>query len=143
MSSDQNATTVSTSCVILVVDDSWPERSRLKVILQRMGHKVFEDSDGQSGLEMFRAVQPNIVISDWLMPGMSGLQLCHALQQEHAQDTHVMLLTSRQATADVVAGMNAGADDFQTKPIATEELCARLQAVIRRRKFSSGHSNAL
>lgn len=134
MSIDKSNAPSDSKFVILVIDDSWPERARLKVTLQRMGHKVYEASDGLSGLEMSRAVRPDIIISDWVMPGMNGLELCHALQAENQQDAHFMMLTARQATADIVAGMNAGADDVHTKPMPTEELRARIQAVLRRRQ---------
>lgn len=132
MSTDKPNVPSDSEFVILVVDDSWPERSRLKVTLQRMGHKVYEASDGLSGLEMSRAVRPDVIISDWMMPGMNGLELCHALQAESHQAAHIMMLTARQATADIIAGMNAGADDVHTKPMPTEELRARIQAVLRR-----------
>lgn len=134
MTSPTSASGSSPHSIVLIVEDSWPERSRLKVMLQRMGHKVYEACDGRSGLEMCRAVKPDVIISDWVMPGMDGLDLCHALQQNNLSDAHIMMLTSRQATADAIASMDAGADDFQTKPIEAEELRARIQAALRRRK---------
>ncbi len=136
MSTNIPTASAARDSVILVVDDSWPERARLKVTLQRMGHKVYEACDGHSALEMSRAVRPDIIISDWVMPGMNGLDLCHALQADHHQNAHIMMLTGRQATADIIAGIDAGADDFHTKPIASDELRARIQAVLRRRQRS-------
>lgn len=118
---------------ILVVEDSWPERNRLKVILQRAGYHVLEANDAEIGLEVARTFRPDIVISDWVMPGMGGLEFCKTLRQQEQSHAHFMMLTCREAIADCIACMDAGADDFQSKPLNTGELKARIRAALRRR----------
>ncbi len=117
---------------ILIAEDNWAERTRLKTILKRLGYDVVEALDGITGLEMFRAAQPDIVISDWIMPGADGLTFCKALQQDTESPPYFVMLTGRHAPADIVASLDAGADDFISKPVNHEELRARLDAASRR-----------
>ncbi len=114
---------------VLLVEDSRPDRSRLTAMLQRLGYRVHATDSGASALELLRTESVDVILSDWVMPGMDGLTLCREVQAQWGERRpHFIMLTCRNQGADLVAGMDAGADDFIGKPAAMEELRARLQA---------------
>jgi len=113
---------------VLVVEDSPPERARIVAILTKQHYKVFEASDGMEALEMLRKQLIHILISDWRMPRMNGLQLCAHIQNEFSTPPYLILVTGQDSMCDLVAGMDAGADDFIRKPFDSEELRVRLKA---------------
>lgn len=113
----------------LVVDDSTSTRLMLGKMLQRWDFRVLSAVDGREALSICRDQQVDILISDWMMPGMSGPELCRAiraLMQPHF--TFIVLMTSKSATAEIAEGLDAGADDFLIKPTSAIELRARLSA---------------
>jgi len=114
---------------ILVVDDSRVQRKILGSQIARSGHQVVEAGSAEEALEICRADPPEVIISDWMMPGMSGLEFCSALRAI-ATDRYIyfILLTSKTETAEVAMGLDVGADDFLTKPITGDELRARIAA---------------
>lgn len=114
---------------VLVVDDSRAQRAVLALHLRRWGYRVAEAASAEEALEACRADLPDIVLSDWVMPGMSGLELCRrirALPDEGYR--YFILLTSKSEKAEVADGLDGGADDFLTKPVNPDELHARLRA---------------
>jgi sigma-B regulation protein RsbU (phosphoserine phosphatase) len=113
---------------VLVVDDSQPEKFRLAAMLKKMGYEVLEASDGLEALELLRHQQVAVVLSDWMMPGMSGIELCRKVREEDLNNPYFILVTGRDTTSDLVAGMDSGADDFIAKPFNGEELLVRLRA---------------
>jgi two-component system, OmpR family, response regulator MprA len=116
---------------ILVVDDEPAVRDSLERALRLDGYVVELARDGDEGLAKLREAAPDAVVLDLLMPGMDGLAVCRAIRAA-GDRTPVLVLTARDAVADRVAGLDAGADDYLVKPFALEELQARLRALLRR-----------
>ncbi len=116
-------------CHVLVVDDSRAQRRILSACLEKWGYSVLEADSGAAALEMCRTHQVDIIISDWMMPGMSGLELCQAYRRLDIADYgYFILLTSRSGKDEIAHGLDAGADDFLSKPVAASELRARIRA---------------
>lgn len=114
---------------VLVVDDSRFQRRILKAMLAGWGYEVVEASSGAEALEIVEKDLPDLVISDWMMPGMTGLEFCRAFR-EISQDRYAyfILLTSKSEKAEIAHGLDSGADDFVTKPVDKNELRARITA---------------
>ena len=114
---------------MLVVDDSRLQRRILVKLLRKWGYSVDEAASGEEALARARAQPPDFVMSDWMMPGMDGLQFCR-LFRDRAGDaySYFILLTSKSEADDIARGLDAGADDFLTKPVDANELRARVQA---------------
>jgi sigma-B regulation protein RsbU (phosphoserine phosphatase) len=121
----------------LVVDDSAVQRRIVTAYLRNWGIRVIDAANGADALHLFRQHTPDLVISDWMMPGMSGLELCSALrveisaQHENGRPAYVIMLTSRQEKGAVATGLDAGADDFLMKPVSAVDLRARINAGVR------------
>ncbi|OSQ49889.1 PP2C family protein-serine/threonine phosphatase [Marivita geojedonensis] len=114
---------------VLVVDDSRAQRRILILMLRRWGFVVAEADSGEKGLEISASFQPDFIISDWMMPGMSGLDFCAAFRAAARQTYgYFILLTSKSDKAAVASGLESGADDFLTKPVNGDELRARINA---------------
>jgi DNA-binding response OmpR family regulator len=117
-------------CILLVEDD--PKLGGFiaeELILE--GYQVTVADNGLDGLTMARNMQPDLVILDWMLPGISGLDLCLRLRSTGIQ-VPIIMLTAKDEIPDRVAGLNAGADDYVTKPFSIEELLARVKARLRR-----------
>lgn len=114
---------------VLVVDDSRAQRRILASYLGRWGYRVIEAGSGEEALEKCAAEPIDLVISDWMMPGMNGLEFCQAFRAlERAHYGYFILLTSKSDKTEVARGLDVGADDFLTKPVAGDELLARIRA---------------
>lgn len=115
---------------ILIAEDEPAFRRLLEETLTRWGYEVVVTNDGNEAWQVLRAENaPRLAILDWLMPGMDGLELCRKIRKEAMGPyIYIILLTSQQKDEDLVAGMEAGADDHITKPLKTEELRVRLNA---------------
>ncbi len=114
---------------ILVVDDSAVQRRILRVQLERIGYQVSEAGSGDAGIDACRGSPPDIIISDWMMPGLSGLEFCAAVRAlDLPHYVYFILLTTKSEKADVARGLDIGADDFLTKPVNGDELRARIAA---------------
>lgn len=113
---------------VLVVDDSRAQRKILSMSLLRSGYRVTEAASGEEALALCQVTAFDIVLSDWVMPGMSGLDLCRAFR-ELSRDGYgyFILLTSKSEKEEVASGLDCGADDFLTKPVSANELSARLR----------------
>jgi two-component system, OmpR family, response regulator MprA len=123
---------------ILVVDDERAVRESLRRALELEGYDVGLASDGSEALERLEAeAQPDAVILDVLMPGTDGLEVSRTMRRSGSR-VPVLMLTARAEVGDRVAGLDAGADDYLTKPFALEELLARLRALLRRTADGSG-----
>ncbi|MCS7030783.1 MAG: SpoIIE family protein phosphatase [Gloeomargarita sp. SKYG116] len=117
---------------VLVIDDDPTMRLVLQRNLKQQGHEVVVAADGLQGWELAQTWQPALVICDWMMPGLSGIEVCQRLRQTPAlATTFFILLTSRDQVADRVQGLDSGADDFLVKPIDASELQARVRAGLR------------
>jgi sigma-B regulation protein RsbU (phosphoserine phosphatase) len=116
-------------CRVLVVDDSRMQRRILSAMLVRAGYEVVEAASGAEALEIAGRLVPDLILSDWMMPGMDGLAFCRAFRaQMHGRYVYFILLTSKTETNDVAQGLQSGADDFLTKPVNGQELRARIAA---------------
>ena len=114
---------------VLLVDDSLLERRIIASSLRKWGYEVLEASDATAALAMCQHHYPDLVLSDWMMPGMAGPEFCQAFRDLPDGDfAYFILLTSKSEASEVAHGLNAGADDFLTKPISPQELRARIAA---------------
>ena len=125
---------------VLIVEDDPNIRELLQLYLEKDGYAVTLASDGGQGLEKFRAIKPNLVLLDVMMPVMDGWAVCKAIRAEG--DTPVIMLTAKGETDDKVTGLKAGADDYVTKPFEMKELLARIEAVLRRTERNCDDSKA-
>jgi len=116
---------------ILVVDDDPGVRDSLRRSLIFNGYEIELADDGQRALNSIALRRPDAVVLDVMMPGLDGLETCRRLRAA-GEDLPVLMLTAREALADRVEGLDAGADDYLVKPFALEELLARLRALLRR-----------
>jgi two-component system response regulator RegX3 len=116
---------------VLIVDDEEPLRASLTYALTREGYSVATAADGHAALTRAAESVPDVVILDLMLPGIDGMEVCRRLRA--ASDVPVVMLTAKDHGPDKVAGLNAGADDYVTKPFDTPELVARVGAVLRRR----------
>lgn len=117
---------------ILIIDDDRTVQILLTRTLQRSGYDVTIAPDGVVGLKLAEKIRPALIICDWLMPGISGLEVCLKVKDNaHLSTTFFILLTSRVAVEDKIQGLDAGADDFICKPIDLQELKARVRAGLR------------
>ena len=119
---------------ILVVDDDPQIRRVMKATLVSQGYEVMEARTGEEGLELVSRESPSLVLLDMNMPGMGGLETCRALRA--FSDVPVIVLTVRATEKDKVAALDAGGDDYVTKPFGIEELLARIRAALRRSSTS-------
>jgi DNA-binding response OmpR family regulator len=115
---------------VLVVDDETDIRGLVRELLRRAGHEVIEAPDGESGLKLFYAERPDLVILDVSMPGLDGWQVLERIRE--LSDVPVLMLTARAGELEKVRGLRAGADDYVTKPFGRQELLARVDANLRR-----------
>jgi DNA-binding response OmpR family regulator len=116
---------------VLIVEDERQMAEQLRKGLEREGYSVLLAHDGQEGLDLARTVDYDLMILDWMLPRIDGLQVARRLRQAKV-DTPILMLTARDAPPDVVEGLDGGADDYLIKPFAFEVLLARLRALARR-----------
>ncbi|MBF2079286.1 MAG: response regulator transcription factor [Synechococcales cyanobacterium T60_A2020_003] len=116
---------------ILVVEDEEKLARFVELELTYEGYQVTVANDGLTGLTTARDINPDLVILDWLMPGLTGLEVCRRLRAT-GNKVPVILLTAKDDVSDRVAGLDAGADDYVVKPFSIEELLARVRAHLRR-----------
>ncbi len=116
---------------ILLVEDEIKLARFIELELQSEGYRVSVAHDGMSGLSLVRESEPDLAILDWMMPGLTGVELCRRLRSTGIK-IPVILLTAKDEVGDRVTGLDAGADDYLVKPFSIEELLARIRAHLRR-----------
>jgi two-component system response regulator MprA len=122
---------------VLIVDDDERLRKMLQRTLTYEGLDVLTAADGQEALEQVRTGRPDLIILDWMMPRIDGIEVIHRLRAEHNR-TLVLMLTARDAIDNRVEGLQSGADDYLVKPFAPAELVARIHALLRRSETARG-----
>jgi two-component system phosphate regulon response regulator PhoB len=119
--------------LVLVVEDEAAIATMLRYNLEKQGYRVSEASDGQEALTRIQEQQPDIVLLDWMLPLMSGIEVCRQIRRKPAtRDLPVIMVTARTEDQDAVRGLNTGADDYITKPFNIDSLLARMRALLRR-----------
>jgi DNA-binding response OmpR family regulator len=132
------------SCVgtrILTVEDDERIRTAVKLALEDEGWIVDEADNGEDALELFARNPTDVVLIDIMLPGIDGFEVCRSIRR--SSDVPIVMVTARADTHDVVAGLEAGADDYLTKPFAPKELSARIRALLRRARSSDSGSTHL
>ena len=115
---------------VLVVEDDADIQDIVVSLLSRAGYDVLAESDGEAGLAAALTQQPDLVILDWMMPGLTGVEVCRAMRADpRAKDIAVLLLTSRAQEADIDQAFTAGADDYMVKPFRGRELVSRVMSL--------------
>ena len=128
---------------ILIVDDEAASRLALATLLRREGFEVSEATDGASALAHCAAFRPDLILLDIMMPGVTGFEVCRQVKAApETRLTPVVLITGLSATEDRIQGINAGADDFLSKPIDFNELLARTRSLLRLKQFTDELENA-
>lgn len=123
---------VSTQPLILVVEDNEDIGSFISMGLKNAGYRVELATDGQAGLNKFRQIEADLLLLDWEMPGMTGVELCRQIRQ--SSSVPILLLTAKKEVMDRVTGLDAGANDYLIKPFELDELLARVRAQLRARE---------
>jgi len=115
---------------ILIVEDDERIRSSMRLALEDEGYTVDDVASGEEAIQRFEAEPAEVVLIDLMLPGMDGFEACRTLRR--SSTVPVIMVTARSDTHDVVAGLEAGADDYITKPFVAKELAARIRALLRR-----------
>ncbi|MEY4404388.1 MAG: two-component response regulator MtrA [Actinomycetota bacterium] len=123
---------------LLFIEDDRGIRAALRLALEDEGYKVLESPDGQSGLKTFASENVDLVLLDLRLPDLSGFDVCRELRSKSL--VPIIMVTAQTDTHDLVAGLEAGADDYVTKPVVAKELAARIRAALRRTTLLSTSS---
>ncbi|MDR1852496.1 MAG: response regulator transcription factor [Propionibacteriaceae bacterium] len=115
---------------LLLVEDSDTVRETLSVLLKREGHQVRTASDGLEAVEEFDAHTPDLVLLDLMLPGMPGIEVCR--QMRATSSVPIIIVSAKDQEADIINGLENGADDYVTKPFSTPQLLARIRSALRR-----------
>jgi len=119
---------------ILIVEDEADIQELIAYNLERAGHRALRATSGEQAVALVREALPDLVIIDWMLPGMSGIELARLLKADkRSESVPLIMVTARSAEQDKLTGLEIGADDYMTKPFSPRELIARVKAVLRRR----------
>ncbi len=122
------------SATILVVEDEPAIQELISATLQHAGHRVMRAYSAEEAVPLVNGTLPDVVLLDWMLPGMNGIQFARRLRgEDRTRELPIIMLTARGEEQDKVAGLDSGADDYLTKPFSPRELVARIKAVLRRR----------
>src|SRR5437762_2615532 len=116
---------------ILIIEDETPMRTALKDVIEAEGYRALTAADGESGLKRAMEEKPDLILLDIMMPKLDGYEVCAELRRL-ANPAPILMLTAKGQIEDRVTGLDAGADDYLVKPFSTEELLARVRALLRR-----------
>ena len=126
------------AATILVVEDEPGIQELISYGLRQAGHETFCAGDAEQAMKIVNDVLPDLVLLDWMLPGMSGIELAKILRRaSRTKNIPIIMLTARSEECDKISGLEIGADDYITKPFSTRELVARIKAVLRRRSPES------
>jgi two-component system phosphate regulon response regulator PhoB len=126
---------------ILIVEDEAALTAMLRYNFEREGFRVVEASDGEEARVAVAENKPDLILLDWMLPHLSGIDLCRQLRRgAGTRDVPIIIVTARGEEADKIRGLNTGADDYVTKPFSPQELIARVRAVLRRARPALGNA---
>ncbi len=126
------------AATILVVEDEPGIQELISYGLRQAGHETFCAGDAEQAMKIVNDVLPDLVLLDWMLPGMSGIELAKTLRRApRTKNIPIIMLTARTEDCDKISGLEGGADDYITKPFSPRELAARIKAVLRRRSPES------
>lgn len=118
---------------ILIVEDEKDIRDLIIYALQAKGYETISTDDGEKALKMLKENKPDLVILDWMLPSVSGLEICRNIRRdENIKNIPIIMLTAKITEDDKILGLDSGADDYVTKPFSTAELASRVKAILRR-----------
>lgn len=118
---------------ILLIEDDISLTELIRYNLEHEGYEVQNATDGEDGLLMAEEVSPDIILLDWMLPNLSGIEICRRIRRsEELANVPIIMLTARTEEADRIRGLDTGADDYITKPFSPRELIARINAIMRR-----------
>ena len=118
---------------ILIVEDEKDIRDLIIYALQAKGYETISADDGEKALKMLKENKPDLVILDWMLPSVSGLEICRNIRRdENIKNIPIIMLTAKITEDDKILGLDSGADDYVTKPFSTAELASRVKAILRR-----------
>ena len=118
---------------ILIVEDEFDILKLIEFNIKKEGFDVIAVSDGESAIKEVRANKPDLILLDLMLPGISGLDVCHLIQKDtELSQIPILMLTAKGEESDVVRGLEAGADDYVIKPFSVKVLLARIKALLRR-----------
>ena len=121
------------AATILVIEDEEPIRLLLRYNLEAEGYRVMETEHGEEALRIVDEQQPELIILDWMLPGLSGVEVCRILRsREETRSVPIIMLTARSEESERVRGLSTGADDYMVKPFSVQELLARIKTILRR-----------
>jgi len=127
---------------ILIVEDEKDIRDLIIYALEAKGYETISTDDGEKALKMLKENKPDLVILDWMLPSVSGLEICRNIRRDkNIKNIPIMMLTAKITEDDKILGLDSGADDYITKPFSTAELSSRVKAVLRR--IERNNSNKL
>lgn len=126
---------------LLFIEDDAGIRGALRLALEDEGYAVLEAPDGATGLAMYERDKPDLILLDLRLPDISGFDVCRQLRQHSI--VPIIMVTAQTDTHDLVAGLEAGADDYITKPVVTKELAARIRAALRRTQLAEPSKTAI
>jgi two-component system phosphate regulon response regulator PhoB len=119
--------------LILIVEDEAALATMLRYNLEKEGYRVAEAGDGEEALTVVAERKPDLVVLDWMLPSLSGIEVCRQLRRKQGtRELPIIMLTARGEEGDKIRGLNTGADDYMTKPFSLPELMARIRAMLRR-----------
>lgn len=121
---------------VLLAEDDRSVRTSLARALELEGHVVLLAVNGEEALEVLQTSQPDVIVTDWMMPYLDGVTLCQRLRSSGSR-VPILMLTARTELGDRVTALDAGADDFLAKPFALDELLARIRALVRRSSYAN------
>ena len=123
----------STKGLVLVVEDEPSQMELLSFNLKAEGYDVLKATSGEEGILLFQENEPDLALLDWMLPNMSGLEVCRQIKRNKEKTCHVIMLTARGEEDDKVRGLDMGSDDYIVKPYSIKELLARVRAGLRAR----------
>ncbi|MFP6779639.1 MAG: phosphate regulon transcriptional regulator PhoB [Alphaproteobacteria bacterium] len=118
---------------ILIVEDEKDIRDLIIYALQAKGYETISSDDGEKALKILKENKPDLVILDWMLPSVSGLEICRSIRRDiNTKNIPIIMLTAKITEDDKILGLDSGADDYITKPFSTAELSSRVKAILRR-----------